>query len=93
MTDEELQQKLQNTSESLDKLPDSDKPLSKEERRRKHMLLLKKETLLRIKLAKEKKDLNQEIKCNMDYALLEEFGEKHPLLLHLARVKLRGHIF
>jgi len=93
MTDEELQQKLQNTSESLDKLPDSDKPLSKEERRRKHMLLLKKETLLRIKLAKEKKDLNQEIKCNMDYALLEEFGEKHPLLLHLARVKLRGHTF
>jgi len=93
MTDEELQQKLQNTSESLDKLPDSDKPLSKEERRRKHVLLLKKETLLRIKLAKEKKDLNQEIKCNMDYALLEEFGEKHPLLLHLARIKLRGHIF
>jgi len=93
MTDEELQQELQNISESLDKLPDSDKPLFKEERRRKHMLLLKKETLLRIKQAKEKKDLNQEIKCNMDYALLEEFGERHPLLLHLARIKLRGHIF
>jgi len=93
MTDEELQQKLQNISESLDKLPDSDKPLSKEERRRKHMLLLKKETLLRIKQAKEKKDLNQEIKCNMDYALLEEFGERHPLLLHLGRIKLRGQIF
>jgi len=29
----------------------------------------------------------------MDYALLEEFGEKHPLLLHLARIKLRGHTF
>ena len=93
MTDEELQQKLQNISESLDELPDSDKPLSKEERGRKHMLLLKKETLLRIKLAKEKKDLNQEIRCNMDYALLEEFGEKHPLLLHLGRIRLRGQIF
>jgi len=44
-------------------------------------------------LAKEKKDLNQEIKCNMDYALLEEFGEKHPLLLHLGRIRLRGQIF
>jgi len=24
--------------------------------------------------------------------LLEEFGDRHPLLLHLARIKLRGHI-
>jgi len=93
MTNEELQQELQDLSEGLDKLPDSDKPLSKEDRNRQHFLSLKKEALLRIKQAKEKKDLNQEIKCNMDYALLTEFGEKHPLLLHLARIRLRGHIF
>ena len=63
-----------------------------EEKRRKYILPLKKETLQRIKQAKEKKDRNQELKSNMDYALLEEYGEKHPLLLHLARMKLRGHI-
>lgn len=92
MTDEELEEEIQNLTESIDKLSKSEDPLTKQEKRRKHILLLKQETLQRIKKAKEKKDLSQEIKCNMDYALLEEYGEKHPLLLHLARIKLRGHI-
>jgi len=93
LTDDELQQELQNISESIDKLSKSDAPLTKQEKRRKHFLLLKKETLLRIKQAKEKSDVNQELKINMDYGLLTSFGERHPLLLHLARIKFRGQIF
>ncbi len=92
MTDEELQEEIQNLSESIDKLSKSEDPLTKQEKRRQHILLLKKDTLERIKQAKEKKDQSQELKCNIDYALLEEYGEKHPILLHLARMKLRGHI-
>ena len=93
MTDEELEQEIQNLSEAIDKLSKSKEPLTKQEKRRKHILPLQKDILQRMQQAKEKKDRNQELKCNMDYALLEEFGEKHPLLLHLARIKLRGHIF
>ena len=91
MTDEELEQEIQKLSEDIDRLSKSDS-LTKQEKRRQHILPLKKETLLKIKKAKEKKDLSQELRCSMDYALLEEYGERHPLLLHFARIKLRGHI-
>ena len=92
MTDEELEQEILDMSEAMDKLSKSDDPLTKQEKRRKYILPLKKDILQRMQQAKEKKDRNQELKCSMDYGLLEEFGEKHPLLLHLARIKLRGHI-
>ena len=91
MTDEELEQEIQNLSENIDELSKADS-LTKQEKRRQHILELKKETLERIKQAREKKNQSQEVKLSMDYALLEEYGEKHPLLLHLARIKLRGHI-
>ena len=93
MTDEELEQEILDMSEAMDKLSKSDDPLTKQEKRRKYILPLKKDILQRMKQAREKKDRNQELKCSMDYGLLEEFGERHPLLLHLARIKLRGHIF
>jgi len=92
MTDEELDQASQELNEAIDKLSKCKEPLTKQEKRRKFILPLKKETLQKIKQAKEKKDLSQEIKYNMDYALLEEYGERHPILLHLARMKIRGHI-
>ena len=91
MTDEELEREIQKLSENIDELSEADS-LTKEEKKRKHLLELKKETLGRIKQAKEKKNQSQEIKLTMDYALLEEYGERHPLLLHFARIKLRGHI-
>ena len=91
MTDEDLELEMQKLSENIDELSKADS-LTKQEKRRQHLLESKKETLERIKQAKEKKNQSQEIKYTMDYALLEEYGEKHPLLLHFARIKLRGHI-
>ena len=91
MTDEDLEQEMQKLSENIDELSKADS-LTKQEKRRQNLLESKKETLERIKQAKEKKNQSQEIKYTMDYALLEEYGEKHPLLLHFARIKLRGHI-
>ena len=52
LTDDELQQELQNISESIDKLSKSDDPLTKQERRHKHILLLKKEGMKRAKWTK-----------------------------------------
>ena len=89
MTDEELQQRIQEVSEGIDELSDPDKPLTKKEKRRQQVLLLKKETLERIRLAKEKGDSNQELTLGMSYSLLESYGEKHPILLRIMSAKMR----
>ena len=93
MTDEELQRELQNISESLDRLADSDEPLTKQEKRRKQFLLLKKQTLQQIKQAKEKKDFIQESDHTVTYGLLTSVGEKHPFLMGLLRSKFKWHVF
>ena len=61
MTDEELQQTIQELDEDMDKLSDSDKPLTRKEKRRKQILVLKKETLQKIKTAREKHDTGIQI--------------------------------
>ena len=93
MDDEELQQKIQEVSESIDKLLNSDKPLTKKEETHKRVLLLMKETLEKIKTAREKGDKEQEMANMMNYGLLSSYGEKHPFLAHLMKTKLRGNIF
>jgi hypothetical protein len=82
MTDEELEKLIQETSEQLDKLSDADKPLAKEERRRKLVLELQGQVLQKIKDAKEKGHLQQEIRACMDYAVLKNYGGKHPLIFN-----------
>ena len=93
MTDEELEQEIQKLNEGLEELSDPEKPLSKEERKRQHLLLLKKETLEKAKQAKEKNDQKQEIENLAMYGVLTSWGEKHPFLVHLARIRLRWNIF
>ena len=93
MTDEELQQEIQKLSENLNELSDPDKPLSKEARKRQYMLSLRKEALEKAKQAKEKNNQKQEFENMAMYGLLTSWGEKHPFLLHLARIKLKWGIF
>ena len=93
MTDEDLQKAMQEVSEGLDNLPKSDDSLSKEERRRKEVLLLKKDTLDKIKVAREKNDKDQELYNTMVYGLLTSMGEKHPYLMSLVKSNLRWSAF
>ncbi len=95
MTDEELQQALQEVTESMDKLSDSDpeKPLTKEEKRHKQILVFKKEVLQKIKEARAKNDFNQENAHFLTYGLLTSLGEKHPFLMHLLQAKFRWNVF
>ena len=93
MTDEELKQTMQAISESLAKLSDPDQPLSKEEERRKYLLLLKKETLEKIKSAREKNQKTEELRQSMVYGLLESWGEKHPNLMRVVRSKFGLDMF
>ena len=92
MTDEELQQTIQGLQEAIDKLSDSDEPLTKKEKRRERILLLQKEALVKVKEAREKNDKRQELANMTMYGLLESWGEKHPILLHIARAKLAINI-
>jgi hypothetical protein len=93
VTEEELRRAMENVSENIEKLSDHESELTKKEMRRRDVLLLKKETLQKIKEAKEKGDWNREMAHNMTYALLTAFGEKHPFLLHIMQSKLRMDLF
>jgi hypothetical protein len=89
MTDEELEKSIKEISEQISQLADSpEKPLSREERRKKVLLQAKSRALNRIKAAKEKGNLNQEIRASMDYTLLCEYGEKHPLLINFMKSQM-----
>jgi hypothetical protein len=82
MTDEELETLIREMSEEIDRLENSEKPLTREEKRQKTLLQLQKEALERIKAAQEKGNLSQEVKAGVDYALLKQYGKKHPLLIN-----------
>ncbi|OGO25313.1 MAG: hypothetical protein A2144_09725 [Chloroflexi bacterium RBG_16_50_9] len=51
---------------------------------------LQKEALERIKAVKEKGGLQQEIRATIDYVILSRYGEKNPLMLYFARLKMKG---
>ena len=92
MTDEELQKAMKEVSGGLEKLTDTEGPLTKKEKRRKNVLLIRQDILGRIKEAKEKGRGDQELKSTMDYSLLTEWGEKRPFLAHLMRLRMRNTI-
>jgi hypothetical protein len=89
MTDEEIDELMQEISEQIEQLPDdAEKPLSKADRKHKVVLQGRSEALGRIKAAREKGNLSQEVKASMDYALLTEHGEKNFFLLNFLRARM-----
>ena len=90
MTDEELDKLMQETTVELGKISEiPEKSLDKALRTRKVVLRLQDDILKRIKDAKKKGNIQQEAKAAMDYGLLVEYGEKHPLLWYFLRNQLR----
>ena len=85
MKDEELADLIQEVSEKIKQLSESEKPLTKQEQNRKQVLLLQRDALKRLQEAKEKGNLQQEIRSSIDYSLLTELGEKHPFLMYLIK--------
>ena len=91
MTNEEIETLIKETSEQIDQLPDDpEKPLTKGEKNHKLVLQLQVETLKKIQTAKEKGSLHQESRACMDYALLVEYGEKHPFLMNFIKSQMGG---
>ena len=90
-TDEELKQALNEVSGGLDKLSDSKKPLTKEEKKDRGRFLKRKYILENIKEAKEKNHRSEELYNSSIYDLLVPWGERHPFLMtvimHLMRIR------
>jgi hypothetical protein len=82
MTDEELEKLIQEITGQMEQLPGPEKSLNRKERKQKWLLELKLEALNKIKEAKKKGSLQQEMKASVDYTLLVNYGEKHPLLIN-----------
>jgi hypothetical protein len=78
MTDEEIENLMQEASEQIDKLSDPEKPLTKKEKNRKAVLQLQREALKKMKLAREKGNMYQEMRATLDYTLITNYAEKHP---------------
>lgn len=93
VTDEELQKAMQKVSKSLDKLYNTEKPLTKKEKRRRQILSLQKQTLQKIKEARAKNDFRQERSLSIDYGLLTTMAEKHPFLASFLRTRFKWHVY
>jgi len=88
MNDEELAALMKEKSDEIDRLSDPDKTLTKKEKKRKLVLQVQVKTLERVKEAKEKGNLRQEMKAGIDFAVLEEYGEKSSFLVNYIRSQI-----
>ena len=93
MTDEEILKTIQELSDDIEKLSDPDKPITKDEKNRKCIMKLKKDTLLKIQEAREKSNSSLEMRHLVNYGLLDSMAEKHPFLTYFLQAKFRMNIF
>ena len=90
MTKEQLQEALEEVSADLDNLSNREKPLTKEEKKHRGKLLMRKNVLEKIKEAKEKNQNSEELYNNTVYGLLVPWGEKHPVLMFITMRLMRA---
>ena len=89
MTDEELERLIEEIAGQLAVLKDTpEEPLSKEDRKKKYLLQAKQRALEKIKMARKSGSARQEVRAQMDYALLNEYGHRNWILYNLARSRM-----
>ncbi len=88
MTVEEIQQVIKELEGDLDKLSKLKEPLPKQEKRQKRLLLLKKDTLCKIKEAREQGDDRRELNQTVRYGLLNSWVAKYPFLMRSIMSKI-----
>jgi hypothetical protein len=89
MTDEELAGLMQEISEEIEGLPESnEKPLTSRERKHKLVLRARKQALEKVKEAREKGSISGETKAALDYVVLTEYGEKNIFLYNFMKARL-----
>jgi hypothetical protein len=90
MTKEQLQEALEEVSADLEKLSNREKPLTKEEKKYRGKLLMRRNVLESIKEAKEKNQKSEELYNSTVYSLLVPWGEKHPVLMFFVMRLMRA---
>jgi hypothetical protein len=86
MTVEEIDKLISEISLELEKFTeDREKTLKYKERRHRSVLRARKNALERAREGVEKGDLNKETQASLDYSLLTEYGERHPILFNLVK--------
>jgi hypothetical protein len=87
MTDEEINELIKEQSKEIEQWSISKGELSNQDKRHINILLLKKETLEKLKAAREKGRYHQEFSLTITYGLLSSIGEKYPFLIPLIKSK------
>ena len=80
--------KKQELQEEIDNLPAPDASITKKEKRHQQVLLLKKESLIRVQGARQRNNLQDEFANVAMYGLLESWGEKNPILMHIVKARM-----
>jgi hypothetical protein len=89
MTAEELDKLINELSEELEQLPDEEaKSLTYKERRHRRVVMARKNALERARAALEAGDVSKETQASLDYGLLTEYGERHPILFNLVKSQM-----
>lgn len=89
MTQEEVEKTLKETNDELNRLANSDKPLTKEEQSWRGKLQVRKAMLSEIKRAQEKGNKSSEVYHSTLYEMLISWGERRPVLMFFASNILR----
>lgn len=87
MTDEEINELIKEQSKEIEQWSISERELSNQDKRHINILLLKKETLEKLKAAREKGRSHQEFSLTITYGLLTSIGEKYPFLIPFIKSK------
>lgn len=94
MTDQEIDQLIKEMADGVEKLSGKDQPpLTGAQKNEKGLLMAKHDTLLRIKLARERREPNVEFNNIVLYGALNSWAGKNAILRHFARIRLRQTIF
>ncbi|MDD4858867.1 MAG: hypothetical protein PHR56_01480 [Dehalococcoidales bacterium] len=92
MTDQEIEKLLQEMTEGIEKLSVKDQVLTKAQKNDKGLMMAKKDTLLRIKLAREKRESNAEFNNIVFWGALNSWAGKNAILRHFARIRFHQGI-
>lgn len=87
MTDEEINELIKEQSKEIEQWSVSERELSNQDKRHINTLLLKKETLEKLKTARKKGRNHQEFSLTITYGLLSSIGEKYPFLIPFIKSK------
>lgn len=94
MNEVELEGEIKTVAEELEKLPVDGKPITREEKKEKILLSMKKDVLLRIKDARESGSKQAEFDNTVYYGVLNSWIGKHTFLRHFVlSTKCRGNVF